>query len=109
MKKILMLLMLICMLSACNEATRRSLPSTKGHFKGYGSVYTFDESSYSSEYVGYFPVYRKGNELIIYVDEDEEESYTLRELSSSKTLPGISEELGYKYDGRYYVSKKISY
>ena len=105
----MMFFVLVCTLCACNESARRTLPSTKGHFKGYGYVYTFDGNAYSPEYVGSFPVYRKGETLKIYVDEDEEESYTLRELSTPKTLPGLSQEFGYVYNSHYYVEKKISY
>ena len=101
--------MLVFTLSACNESVRRTLPSTKGHFKGYGSVYKYIGIDETPEYVGYFPVYRKGDYLKIYVDGDEKESYSLRELSVPRTLPGVSEELGYVYGGRYYVSKKISF
>lgn len=109
MKKLLLLLMIVCSLSACNETSRRTLPSTKGHFKGYGSVYTFNESAYSPEYVGNFPVYRKGETLRIYLDEDEEESYTLNELNTPKTIPGLSQEFRYVYNDCYYVDKDISY
>lgn len=109
MKKVMLLLMLICTMCACNESVRRTLPSTKGHFKGYGSVYFFNESAYTPEYVGCLPVYRKGDDLKIYVDEEEEESYTLKELTTPHTMPGLSEEFGYVYNGRYYVSRNISY
>ena len=109
MKKLLVLIMLVLTLSACKESVRRTLPSTKGHFKGYGSVYKSNGSYGTSDYIGYFPVYRKGDDLKIYVDEDENESYMLRELSTSVCLPGVSEELGYVYGGCYYVSKNISY
>ncbi len=109
MKKLLLLIMLVLTLSACNESVRRTLPSMKGHFKGYGSVYKSNGSDGTSEYIGYFPVYRKGDNLKIYVDEEEETSYTLQKLSSPIKLSETSEEFGYVYGGCYYVSKRISY
>lgn len=114
MKKLLLASILVCLLSACNELTKKwNLPSTKGHFEGYGWVYTHNPVTGSMEYVGLFPVYRPvfkdDNSLRIYVDEDETESYLLKKLSVPKTFPGVSEEFGYIYKGQFYVSKNISY
>ena len=120
MKKILFLL-LLCTLYACTEGDRRgfrdamrTLPNMKGHFKGYGQVWTYNKYESSAEYVGRYPVYRSGSRLKIYMDEDEDACYELEEIDlpeeyRNMNVRNIKYVFTDDYGQRFYVDGKISY
>lgn len=109
MKKVLLFLMLFLSVCSCNDTAKRKMSFTRGDFKGYATVYDINIDAKTYDYVGYLPIYESGDELRIYVDEDNDVYYELRKFSSPQKFPGMQYEFGYVYNGHYYVENHISY